>query len=184
MSTPLAALSFPAASAPPTAVVDWPRPGLALRHAQCADLPFLRGLYGSLRADELAPTGWPEHAKQAFLDSQFALQHRHYVSHFAPSDFLLIEHAQAPIGRFYLHRSTAEFLLLDIALLPHWRGRGIGGSLIRHAQHQARQAGVGLALHVEMRNPAAQRFYQRLGLVVAGREGMHLRMRWPASAAS
>jgi GNAT superfamily N-acetyltransferase len=183
VSPPLAALSFPTASAPPP-VVAWPGPDLALRHAQGADLPFLRALYASLRADELAPTGWPEHAKQAFLDSQFALQHQHYISHFAPSDFLLIEHAQTPIGRFYLHRATAEFLLLDIALLPPWRGRGIGSSLVRHAQHEARQAGVCLSLHVEWGNPAAQRLYQRLGFTVTGREGMHLRMRWPASAAS
>jgi ribosomal protein S18 acetylase RimI-like enzyme len=177
-----AALTFPTTSAPPlAAAVEWPGSGFTLRGAQSADLPFLRDLYASLRADELAALGWPEHAKQAFLDSQFSLQHHHYVSHFAPSDFLLIEQAATPLGRFYLHRHAADFLLLDIALLPRWQNRGIGSSLIRHAQREAHRAGASLSLHVERRNLAARRLYQRLDFAAVGSEGLHLRMRWSAS---
>jgi GNAT superfamily N-acetyltransferase len=184
MSLLAAPLRFPAASAPPVGAIVWPAPGFTLRCAQQADMPFLRDLYASVRADELAGVGWPEPAKQAFLDSQFSLQHHHYVSHFAPSDFLLIEHAAIPIGRFYLHRDATDFLLLDIALLPPWRSRGIGSSLIRHAQREAHRVSASLSLHVESRNLAAHRLYQRLGFAAVGREGMHLRMRWPASTIS
>jgi GNAT superfamily N-acetyltransferase len=152
--------------------------GFSLRSAGDSDLNFLRTLYGVLRHDELACTGWHETAVQAFLDSQFALQHHHYVSHFATADFLIVEHVGVPIGRIYLHHAPTECLLVDISLQPAWRGQGLGTALIRQAQQCALGAGVGLSLHVELRNPSAHRLYERLGFVGGLIEGQHMCMHW------
>ena len=155
--------------------------GFSARPACDADIPFMRALYGDLRAGELDPLPWPESAKQVFLDHQFALQHRHYVRYYAPGDFLLIAHEEAPIGRLYLYHGAPDFLLVDIALSPAWRNQGLGGALIRAAQHAAQQSSArGLALHVEQHNTAARRLYDRLGFTLTTEsDGQRFEMHWP-----
>ncbi len=144
----------------------------------------MRQLYGDLRGSELNSLPWPEAAKQTFLDHQFSLQHRHYIRYYVPGDFLLIAHEGAPIGRLYLHHGTPDFLLVDIALSPQWRNRGMGTLLIQAAQDAAAQASArGLALHVEQRNTAARRLYDRLGFMLAGEsDGQRFEMHWPCRA--
>lgn len=146
------------------------------------DLAFLRALYGALRADELRHAPWPESAKQAFLDSQFALQHRHFVMHFPRAHFLLLERDGRACGRLYLDdEPTDDAHIVDIALLQAERGRGAGSALIRAVQARAAADGRGVRLYVEKRNAAAQRLYERLGFRVQGEEGFHFRLRWALS---
>ncbi|WP_266170874.1 GNAT family N-acetyltransferase [Dyella subtropica] len=160
--------------------------GFSARAACDADIPFMRELYGELRAGELEALLWPKSAKWAFLDYQFALQHRHYVSYYAPGDFLLIEHRETPIGRLYVHHGKPDFVLVDIALMPPWRGKGIGTALIRAAQDTAQQASArGLILQVEQRNIAARRLYERMGFTLTGEsDGQRFEMVWPCCAES
>lgn len=156
---------------------------LQLRRCSQFDLQFLRLLYGELRASELDQTGWPAEARAAFLDSQFSLQHRHFVSYYAAADFWMVEHRGAEIGRYYLLRDAEQFLIVDIALLPHSRGRGIGSTLLTWAQAQAREAGAhGIDLHVDMCNVDAHRLYTRLGFIETAREAPYIRMHWAARA--
>ncbi|MCF7221537.1 GNAT family N-acetyltransferase [Lysobacter sp. TLK-CK17T] len=156
--------------------------GLRLRHATDPDLPWLRRLYAATRAQEMAQLPWPEAVRQTFLDQQFDLQHRHYVTHYGDGDFLIVEDADGPVGRYYLHRSTPEHLIVDISLLPERRNRGIGAALIAASQAHACAEGCGMHLHVAVHNPAARRLYERLGFVVITTEGAHHRMRWSPPA--
>lgn len=177
------ALAFPAARAAwlPAPGNDLPA-GLGWRDARDEDLPFLRALYGDVRAAELSAVAWPDEARRSFLDSQFALQHRHYAAHYRPADYLVVEWEGRPVGRLYLHRGEREALVIDIALLGASRGRGIGSALLRLVQETALRDGLeAVTLHVERRNAAARRLYERLGFAVEGGSGQHLRMRWPAA---
>ncbi|MEE7561037.1 GNAT family N-acetyltransferase, partial [Xanthomonas sp. Kuri4-2] len=151
---------------------------LALRAAQDDDVPWLRALYASTRSAELAGVPWTDAAKRAFLDQQFALQHVHYLTHFPEADFLVLATPQAPVGRLYLDRRVSPHALVDISLMPDWRGQGLGTILVAHAQALAREAGCALALHVMHANPGAHRLYQRLGFVASGSSQTHLAMRW------
>jgi GNAT superfamily N-acetyltransferase len=154
--------------------------GFSLRAAYDSDLPWLRDLYATTRAEEMAPVPWPEIAKRSFLDQQFGLQHQHYLVHFGDSDFLAVEHIEhGPIGRYYLQRSAPQHLLVDISLFPTLRGQGIGRTLIEASQRAAQALGCGMHLHVQQNNSAARRLYERLGFVIDGSEGNHQRMRWP-----
>lgn len=152
--------------------------GYALRSLHDGDLPWLHDLYASTRAEELKPLPWPDAAKRAFLDSQFALQHLHYLSRFADADFLAIERDGAPVGRYYLQRAAPDHLIVDICLLPGERGRGAATALIAQSQQQAAAQGCGLQLHVQFDNSGALRLYQRLGFAVVEDLGSHLLMRW------
>lgn len=160
--------------------------GIALRPAGDADLPFLRELYRESRADELAPLQWPAAAVAAFADSQFALQHAHYLGHYRDADFLLIERHGEPVGRYYLLRKagngTDDDLIVDISLRAQWRGQGIGGALIAQTGREAARRDRGVCLHVRHDNASARRLYERLGFVAVGDRGVDLAMRWRPDA--
>ena len=159
--------------------------GLSVREAQDSDLPFLQQLYAESRAAELANVPWPDALRQAFLDSQFALQHLHYTRHYQPAHYLLVEQAGEPIGRLYLHCDEHEATLIDIALLQTARGRGIGSTLVRWVQRAAHGVQLhSVVLHVAWENLAARRLYERLAFHTEGDTGSHLRMRWLATAVS
>ena len=104
---------------------------LRLRPAAEADLPFLRALYGTTRSSEVAAAGWPPVLAEAFLASQFDLQHRHFVGERLATDFWIIEQAGVDVGRLYLNRSSSTWRVIDLALLPEAQGRGLGGALLR-----------------------------------------------------
>jgi ribosomal protein S18 acetylase RimI-like enzyme len=142
--------------------------GLSLRPALDSDFPFLEALYRSVRWDELAPTGWADAAKMVFLASQFDFQRRQYAAAFAGADFLIVEHAGTAIGRFYVDRTPTQLHIVEISLLPQWRGRGIGGVLIGMLQDEVRAGRAGqVILSVDRANLGAQRLYRRLGFLEA-----------------
>ncbi|MCR4402037.1 MAG: GNAT family N-acetyltransferase [Firmicutes bacterium] len=57
-----------------------------------------------------------------------------------------------------------EFYIERVAVLPAWRGRGIGTQLLEAAEKRAKAAGIGkCSLDVDIDNEAARRLYERLG---------------------
>ncbi|MEA2993185.1 MAG: hypothetical protein QOD40_2105 [Alphaproteobacteria bacterium] len=159
----------------PTAVTDY---GFALRPETEADVPFLRRLYISTRWGELAPVvDWTEAQKIAFLESQFALQRHHYRTYYAETDWGILEQAGVPAGRIYVDRQTKIVLVVDVSLLPEWRGRGIGTALMQAICAEARHAGKAVSVAVEKYNPA-QRLYRRLGFHEVSDEGVYWFMEW------
>lgn len=157
---------------------------LLLRPEQPDDQAWLEQLYASTRSDELAGAPWPDAVKRAFTGQQFALQRAHYRQHFADADFMLVQVNALRVGRLYLHRGAAQHTLVDISLLPDWRGQGIGSQLIARAQAWAGEAGCVLSLHVLHSNPAARRLYDRHGFVAGCSNQTHLQMHWQRPAQS
>lgn len=153
--------------------------GIRLRPIVDADAAFLRDLYAASRSNEMALVDWPDDVKRQFLAEQFALQHRHYEKVYIGADFLLIEHGIDPIGRIYVYRSPSEIRLMDIALVPAWRGRGIGTALLEELMAEARATQSELTLHVEPDNPA-QRLYKRLGFRLIEQRGVYDFLGWRA----
>lgn len=153
--------------------------GLALRQEASDDLPFLEQLFISTRLAELEPTGWPADVKQQFLASQFGFQRRHYAQAYHDADFYIVQQEDRPVGRLYLFRGSTDIRIVDISLLPEWRGRGLGAALIAVVQAEAERSGCSVSLQVALYNPA-QRLYSRLGFVQTGTDGASWSMRWPA----
>jgi ribosomal protein S18 acetylase RimI-like enzyme len=155
-----------------------------LRPVTTADLPFLRRLYASMREVELAVVPWSAEEKAAFLDSQFEAQHRFYRQQFSAASFDVVEEAGEPIGRLYVDRRRDELRLVDIALLPEWRRRGVGGALLQTVLAEAEAAGKAVRIHVERNNPALG-LYERLGFRSIEDQGVYHLLEWhPAVVAA
>jgi len=141
--------------------------GLSLRPVTPDDRDFLARLYRVIRWDEFAPTGWTDEVKTAFLASQFEFQQRHYRDEYDDAEYYVIDHPDGPVGRIYVDRATPELRLLEISLLPEWRGRGLGAALLELLQQEVRAGRAErVSLQVAQGNPAG-RLYERLGFVEA-----------------
>jgi ribosomal protein S18 acetylase RimI-like enzyme len=152
-------------------------PEITLRPARDGDREHLFAVYASARAEELVQTGWSDDEKEHFLRLQFEAQDRQYREHYPGAEFMVIEVGRRPAGRIYVHRGAREIRLMDIALLPEHRSRGIGSRLIRTLQTDAAAAGVPVGIHVELFNPA-RRLYERLGFAPVEERGFYLFMEW------
>jgi len=148
-----------------------------VRPATEADRDFLLSVYASTREEELAQVEWEEGAREEFLEHQFSAQDHHYRTNYPGATFDVIEVDGERAGRLYVHRGTGEIRIMDIALAPAFRGRGIGTALLRELMDEAGGSGRALSIHVEANNPA-RRLYERLGFVPAGEHGIYVLMRW------
>ncbi len=99
---------------------------LTLTPAGPTDEPFLRAVYASTRAQELALLDWDEAVKEAFVSMQFNAQRRSYLADFPDAATQLILLGGQPVGRLVVARRAREIWLIDLALLPRYRNAGIG----------------------------------------------------------
>ena len=91
------------------------------------------------------------------------------------ADHQIIVAAGQTIGRILVSRDEDAYRLIDISLLPRYRGSGIGTQLLRGLLCEALDAQKPVRLSVLKINPAA-RLYERLGFVVTHDDGLYLQM--------
>jgi ribosomal protein S18 acetylase RimI-like enzyme len=151
---------------------------ISLRPYQENDRDFLFKLYASTRVDEIAPFGWPAAQQEAFLRMQFTSQQQWYSMSYAQAEHQIIEQDGAPIGHLMVSREKQAATLVDIALLPEHRGKGIGGALVRELIEQCDQQKLPLRLQVLRTNPAL-RLYERLGFLRTAEDQVYIQMERP-----
>jgi ribosomal protein S18 acetylase RimI-like enzyme len=149
-----------------------------LRPVTPDDRDFLLSVYRSTREDELALTGWNEPQKVAFVTMQFEAQDSYYRQIHPDGSFLVVVVDGEPAGRLLLARLEREIRVIDIALLPAYRGAGIGTRLLRDVIADADAAALPVSLHVEPWSPA-RRLYERLDFRSVGQHGIYERMERP-----
>jgi ribosomal protein S18 acetylase RimI-like enzyme len=147
-----------------------------LRPVEPEDEEFLLRLYGTTREAELAYVDWPAEQKEAFVRHQYDAQTLHYREHYPTATFDVILVDGEPAGRLYVDRWPSETRIMDIALLPEFRGGGVGSGLIQEIKAEGREVTV----HVERFN-RAQELYRRLGFVPEEAGPVYVLMRWRPS---
>ena len=106
------------------------------------------------------------------------IRRQHKLAHYSegwplPGDMGVIAEADRPLGaawlRFFPSSDPGDGYVADgtpelcIAIVPEWRGRGLGARLLSALITEAREAGLGaLSLSVESDN-SARHLYARLG---------------------
>jgi len=157
--------------------------GISCRPRIDEDRPFIEALYASTREEELGLGGWPEELRRQFIAQQQFAQHRHFETAHPGAEWLIVERDGEPIGRLYVEDRGHDLWLIDIALMPHSRGSGIGGALMGDLLDWGRDAGKPVGLTVYNTNPA-RRLYDRLGFVEVRSDEVYAEMLWTGEAAA
>lgn len=147
-------------------------PDLALRPVADADRDALLRVYASTRAEELAVVAWAPGQLEAFLRMQFEAQDSYWREQRPDAVFSVIELDGVVAGRLYVDRCEDEIRIVDIALLPEFRGQGIGCALLRLILDEGDERGVPVTIHVEREN-RARTLYERLGFHQVSTTGVY-----------
>ena len=139
------------------------------------DLPFLRQVYASTRKMELDLTDWGDEQKTQFITMQFEAQHQHYQQHYSDAEFYVIEVDGNDIGRLYRLDQRHDIRIVDIAILPEYRGVGVGSRILNDIIAEGESQGIPVSIHVELNNPAMS-LYRRLGFEPVSNEGVYMLM--------
>ena len=150
---------------------------ITLHPVDPCDKDFLLKVYASTREDEMSLVDWCEEQKSTFIKMQFDAQTHHYRVHFPQAEYHIIKMEDVPIGRLILNRSGKQILIIDIALLPKYRNKGIGTEIVKEVKNDAEVCGRSVVLHVEFFNPVIN-LYSRLGFVKTTEMEVYHEMEW------
>ena len=144
----------------------------ALRAALPADADFEYFLYASTR-DDLRPLG-PE-VFDGLVGMQFRAQTMSIRLDHPQAERQIVVVEDVSAGRLITDGSGDHIEVIDVALLPEFRGHGLGTSLLRGVLAQADRLGRAVRLHVEKQTRAV-RLYERLGFSIFEDVGMYFGM--------
>jgi ribosomal protein S18 acetylase RimI-like enzyme len=148
-----------------------------LKPAGPGDAELLYRIYASTREEELAVVPWDGATKEAFLRMQFQAQDTYYRATWPDASYDLIVSGDEPLGRLYVERGKAAWQVLDIALLPEHRRKGIGTRLLSDILADATAAAKPVQIYVERLNPA-RHLYDRLGFRQIEEQEVYLLLEW------
>jgi ribosomal protein S18 acetylase RimI-like enzyme len=150
---------------------------ITLREATPDDEEFLLKVYSSTREDELAAVPWSAEQRDVFMKMQFGAQHSYYHEYFPEAEYQVVLVDGAPVGRLYVQWEKGDIHILDIALLPEVRRRGIATQVLNALMGEAANDSKRLWIYVESFNPALGLF-DRLGFKRTAEEGINFLMEY------
>jgi len=152
-------------------------PSHTLRAATADDLAFQAVLYASTREHEMNATQFSTEMRDRFLDHQFNAQLQHYTQCYPEAGWFIIECNGQRAGRLILDRAPDHFHIMDITLMPEFRGLGIGSVILREviAEATAKQLPVRLFAYSGER---ALGLYHRIGFADVNDDGIHTELVW------
>ncbi|WP_155854368.1 GNAT family N-acetyltransferase [Arthrobacter sp. MA-N2] len=119
----------------------------------------------------------------ALLEMQQQAQHQQWSELWGGNGNVVVEVDDVPAGRIWTAWRTRYVRIVDIALLPEFRGAGLGGRLLGDVCEAADIAGLDVRLNVARDNVAAVALYQRNGFVTEEAGAVFLSLlRWHESA--
>lgn len=141
------------------------------------DEDFLFRVYASTREEEMARVEWSDAQKEAFLRMQFDAQSLHYRERYPEASLEVILADGQPVGRLYKAMLDDEIRIIDITLLPRYRGHGAGTPIIRRIMDDAAKIDKAVRIHVESFNRSL-RLFHRLGFVPVEESEVYTLMEW------
>jgi ribosomal protein S18 acetylase RimI-like enzyme len=156
-------------------------PPLRLRAALPGDDAFCRELYASTR-DDLRQLPMPAEMLAQLVAMQQRVHEEGRRATYPGAAVLILEHEERPAARAVLDAGGQAWRLVDLAVLPALRGRGLGAALLAALQRRAAGCGAGIALSVLRTNGAALRLYERAGFVACGGDALRHEMVWTPAA--
>jgi ribosomal protein S18 acetylase RimI-like enzyme len=164
-----------------TIEIPWLADVLHLRPEREEDRDFRYRLFCDSRQAEFAQLLAPA-AFQQIMTHQFHAQTVSYRTQFPQARFDIIELSGEPIGRIVVDRPGTMLHIVDQAIIPELRNRGIGTAVMRAFMDEASAAGLPVRLAVASENDPSLRLYRRLGFVPIKTVPLYMELEWRACA--
>jgi RimJ/RimL family protein N-acetyltransferase len=114
------------------------------------------------------------------MQMQFQAQTVSYRAQFPEARFDIIELDGVPIGRIVVDRPPGMVHIVDQAVVPGMRNRGIGTAIMRALMDEAARAALPVRLKVASSNDPSMQLYLRLGFVPTETAPLYIEMEWRA----
>lgn len=102
---------------------------------------------------------------EQLMQHQFRAQTEGYRSQFPDARFDIVELSRRSIGRIVVDRPGTMIHVVDLAIVPSLRNRGIGTAIMQSVIDEAQRSDVAIKLYVSSANDPSLRLYLRLGFV-------------------
>jgi ribosomal protein S18 acetylase RimI-like enzyme len=145
---------------------------VTLRSATPADEEFLFVVFVSSRDTDFAFL--PEPQLSVLMRMQFKGQRLTYTQNYPLAEHSIISFDGSDVGRVWIEETEKAIAIVDIALLPAYRNRGVGTHIYRNLIERARSAGKPLRATVSTANPGSLRFHERLGFRRISSDGFYI----------
>lgn len=162
-----------------TSLATMPLAALRIRPAEPFDQDFFVELYRSTRDDLLGLIADPRYI-DGLIAMQQQMQVAGYRSTYPEALYEVLELDGRPVGRLVTAAVAGAVRVVDIAVMPQARGRGVAGEALRRLQRQAVLGGYDVTLAVRKDNAGARRLYAALGFAVETELAPVLQLRWRA----
>lgn len=134
-------------------------------------------LFVSTRIHEFMDIPLPKQQIQSLVRMQYDAQTIAYERQFPQANHELVYVGDICIGRIITDIQRESIHLVDISLLPKYRGKGYGTELMKRLQSFSMDRGLSMTLHVLQGNPA-QYLYERCGFYKTAEMAPYIAMRW------
>lgn len=156
---------------------------IVLRPERAEDAGFLYALFRSSALADLELMPIDDAVKEALVRIQFNSQTATYRSQFPRARFDIVERNGEPIGRLVVDPGEQVGCVVDFALLPNCRSRGLGTSTLQAVLEQFAALKRRVQCKVLAGNGASLRMCCRVGFVETGVVPPFLQLEWRPSDA-
>lgn len=153
------------------------------RRAETSDEAFLFELFVTSRERELLPL--PPEFRDRFTRHQYEIFSAGLRDNYPGADHFVLEaplpiaddRGVASVGRLVFIEDECRLLLIDLAILPAYRNRGMGGAVLEMVIDRCRESKKAIIASVTPYNPA-RRLYARHGFVERHTETGYIGIEW------
>ena len=153
---------------------------LRLRPERDGDSDFRFRLFCDSRLPEWYQIELDPAVREQLMRHQFHAQTTSYAAQFPQARFDIVELDGEPIGRIVVDRPGTIVHVVDVAIVPAKRNRGIGAAILRALMDEAARAALPVRLMAASSNDPSLKLYLRLGFVPITEAPLYLELEWKA----
>ena len=151
------------------------------RPACAEDEALLFELFAPDRVAQFVSCGIPPEEAMSLVEMQYHGSKMTYQARYPHAvDSILFNASGAAVGRLLIDRQANCWRIVDIAVMPEHRSKGLATEALKECQELCKRNGSTLALQVSPTNPA-MRLYERLNFRIVNRDTHSVHMLWSAA---
>jgi ribosomal protein S18 acetylase RimI-like enzyme len=156
------------------------KPPITLRDVTAEDESFLYTVFKTGLGTQFSGLPWPPDDIGHLMKMQFDARSASYRSQYPRSEHSVVLVDGVAAGHIWVDRSKESINLIEIELLPSYRGSGIGSLLFQDLFDEAKQAGLPVLSGVATNNPGSLALHKRLGFKIISEDEMYWFLEWRA----